>query len=1304
MKQAFVYKLGFCLLVFSLVLSSAIPFFQPGRADAAEVLTVEQAIAKGSGSATVEGYIVGYTKATNSYTFEPPFGGDTNIAIADSPDERSAEKIMPIQLPSSYRDQFGLIKKPENLGKKIEVTASIEAYFTVPGLKEVTAISYAEGESDPGEGEVPNPAPAGKKIYEIQGKSHASPFAGQTLAGVEGVVTHVVDANNFYMQDPEGDGDPDTADGLHVYKKAHGVKKGDYVSVNGEVKEWVLDGYAEKLKTDLAMTEINASDVFKLKENQPLPAPVKLGEDREIPTEVTDNDAFGTFDPEEDGIDFYESLEGMLISLDSPQVVAPQEYGEVPVIVEKAEGKAYTEFGTPLLTEENSNPERLHLSISDDFTAKAGDQFDGTVTGVVSYSYSNFKVLTDKETLPPLSERERTEDQVSFKKDEDKVTVASYNVENFSTKTPDEKVTRIADSFVTDLKAPDIIGLIEVQDNNGETNDGTTDASESFKKLVAKIKELGGPEYAFTDIAPVNNEDGGAPGGNIRVGYLYNPDRVKLAEAPKGSATEGTAIQDGDLTLNPGRIDPQNPIFEDTRKSLAAQFTFNGKNIFVINNHLNSKGGDEPIFGKNQPPNLESEAKRIKLAERIHAFVKDLLADDPAANVVVLGDQNDFQYSAPLQALKGGELTNLVETLPLNEQYSYTYQGNAQTLDHMLVSASLAEKAQFDIVNINSPYMEEHGRASDHDPLIAQLDLSQEPVNQELDLTIMHTNDTHAHLDDIPRRFTAVEEIREQSADSLLLDAGDVFSGTLYFNQYLGQADLEFMNKLGYDAMTFGNHEFDRDSKTLAAFVKKAAFPFVSANIDFTKDPELSGLAKNEIGTPGENGHIYPASIREVGGQQVGIIGLTTEDTEFLASPGENIVFENAAAKTKETIAALEEKGINKIIVLSHLGYYADQKLADEVEGIDVIVGGHTHTLLTEPEIAHPDSQPTVIVQAGEYGQYLGKLDVAFNPEGIVTKWNGELIDVTAQNEAGEYIYAENEWAKERLAELSGPLEEMKKEVVGSTSVTLDGERSNVRTKETNLGNLVTDAMLAKAKQSVNATIAMQNGGGIRASIDEGDITLGEVLTALPFGNTLVTVDLTGEQVLAALEHSVSKVEEEAGQFMQVSGVHFKYDPAMPAGERVFDVQVEEESNMTDLDLTKTYTVATNAFVADGGDGYTMFKEAKDAGEIHELLYVDYDVFTEYLAANSPVSPKAEGRIQTGTKSDEEEEPGVPGKPDKPGKPEKPGKPNKPGKPEKPGKPDKPGKPEKPGKPDKPGKPEKPGKPGKPEKPGKPAA
>ncbi|MFS0777761.1 5'-nucleotidase C-terminal domain-containing protein [Neobacillus sp. 3P2-tot-E-2] len=1200
--------------MFVMLIGMVIPY----RAQAAEPITVAQAIANNTGSATVVGYIVGYTTSGSggkaTYDFEAPFGADTNFAIADSPTERDATKILPVQLPTSFRPTFGLLTNPSIVGKQVYVTGSLEAYFSVPGIKSLTAMSF-DGTTPPPE-EPPVTGETGLKIHDIQGQSHTSPYKDKNVVDVPGVVTQVVDSSNFYMQAPNPDDNSNTSEGILVYKPTHNVAVGDNVTVSGLVKEWVLDGYAEKLQTDLAMTEINAQSgkVTKVSSGNELPSPLVIGKDVNPPTSVIDNDQFGTFDPAEDGIDFYESLEGMLVSIENPTVTGPQKFGEVPVITGKVDSKAYTKEGIPLLTKENQNPEKMLLQLDDrSFVTKAGDSYAGTVTGVVSYTFSNFKILTKAADLPELVESERTNEVTTIQKEEDKLSIAGYNIENFVA-TDTAKRDKLAKSMVENLGSPDIIGLVEVLDDSGETNNGIVKADANYKALSEAIQGFGGPTYAWTEIAPVDGEDGGVPGGNIRVGYLYNPDRVTLNEAPEGDATTGVAYENGSLTLNPGRIDPTNAAFNSSRKPLAAEFTFQGEEVIVINNHFNSKGGDEPLFGKNQPPYLESEAQRVQIATIVNNFVSDIKVKNEDANVVVLGDLNDFEFSAPLAALKGDDLTNLVETLPASERYTYNYQGNAQVLDHILVSNNLAEAAKLDIVNFNSPYMEEHGRASDHDALLAQLDLAVE--EGPFTLSVLHTNDTHAYVEQFPKLITAVNEMRSQKENSLLLNAGDVFSGTLYFRQYSGLADLYFMNQLGFDAMTLGNHEFDKDSATLANFIRQAKFPVVSSNVNMADDADLGPLFNTSIGGGNEQGEIFPAIIKEVDGEEVGIFGLTTEDTAFLANPGDNIGFENAVEKAIQTIEMLESQGVDKIIALSHLGYQPDLDLAEQVDGIDVIVGGHSHTKLDAPVVVEKE-EPTLIVQANEYLKYLGVLDVTFDKNGVIADYTGELKDVNT--------YTEDAAAKEKVAEYKAPLTELQKQVVGNTSVALNGVREDVRSKETNLGNLIADGMAAKANEFIPTYIAMQNGGGIRASIDQGDITLGEVLTVLPFGNNLVTLDLTGEEILAALEHSVSAPG--AGGFMQVSGLKFKYDQAKPVGDRVWHVEALTADGYEELQLDKIYRVATNAFTADGGDGYGMFKTAKDEGRISELYIVDFEVFTSYLEKVNPVSPVVEGRI-----------------------------------------------------------------------------
>ncbi|EOS57287.1 5'-nucleotidase C-terminal domain-containing protein [Paenibacillus barengoltzii] len=515
---------------------------------------------------------------------------------------------------------------------------------------------------------------------------------------------------------------------------------------------------------------------------------------------------------------------------------------------------------------------------------------------------------------------------------------------------------------------------------------------------------------------------------------------------------------------------------------------------------------------------------------------------------------------------------------------------------------------------------------------------------KDFELRVLHTNDTHAHLDNIARRVTAINTARNDH--TLLLDAGDVFSGTLYFNQFNGLADLYFMNELKYDAMTFGNHEFDKGPSTLAEFIKQAKFPFVSANLDFSADVDLKGLSHSELGKPGESGQIYPAVIKEVAGEKVGIIGLTTPETSVLSSPGPDIKFADEVESTQKQVDALEAEGINKIVVLSHLGYTVDQQLAEAVNGIDIIVGGHSHTVLNAPEVHHADEEPTLIVQTGEYNQNLGQLDVTFDSEGKLTAWKGELIALDAKDDAGNYVIKSDAAAEAKLKEYAAPLEELKKTVIGKTETDLDGERGSVRKQETNLGDLIADGMRSKVmsivkESNVKGYVTIQNGGGIRASIKAGDITLGDLLTTMPFGNNLTALKMTGEEIVAALENGVSGVENGEGRFPQVSGLRFYYDSTKPgeviddvtgektqSGQRIVKVQIQnDDGTYSDIDPKAYYIVATNSFMASGGDFYASMKQAKDAGRFYELNLVDYEVFHEYLDKVGTIKAATQGRI-----------------------------------------------------------------------------
>jgi 5'-nucleotidase len=511
----------------------------------------------------------------------------------------------------------------------------------------------------------------------------------------------------------------------------------------------------------------------------------------------------------------------------------------------------------------------------------------------------------------------------------------------------------------------------------------------------------------------------------------------------------------------------------------------------------------------------------------------------------------------------------------------------------------------------------------------AALALSAGVASADYSLTILHTNDFHARFEPISkydsgcseednlagecfggaaRLATAIAEARGRSNNALLVDGGDPFQGTLFYTYYKGQAAAEMMNTLGYAAMAVGNHEFDNGPEVLRRFVDTVDFPVLMANADLTAEPLLKDAVRKSV-------------IIEQGGERLGLIGLTPVDNPDLSSPGPNIVFTDPVGAVQAEVDALTDAGVNKIILLSHSGIEVDKRVAAETTGVDVIVGGHSHTLLSNTVDGAYGAYPmmvgsTAIVQAYAYGRYLGELNVTFDDAGVIAEATGEPVLLDA-------AVAEDAAMKARVGELAEPLDEIRNMVVAEAAAPIDGDRASCRTGECQMGNLVADAMLDRVRDQ-GIQIAISNGGGLRASIDAGDVTMGEVLTVLPFQNTLSTFQVSGQAVIDALENGVSQVEEVAGRFPQVAGLKFTWDPAAAPGSRVSDVMVAEGDGFVPIDPAATYGVVSNNFVRNGGDGYAMFVGAENAYDFGPDLA---DVTAEYLAGNAPYQPYTDGRI-----------------------------------------------------------------------------
>ena len=566
-------------------------------------------------------------------------------------------------------------------------------------------------------------------IGQIQGEAHESPYNGKKVK-VSNVVVTKTDRYGFYVQDLKADGNAKTSDAIYVVSKEK-VAVGDQLTIEGQIKE----GYMEELSvrpgqtfrkpTDsLTVTQLFASKVTK-NGTAALPAPVNISE--RMPKDIVDNTPTA-YDPEHDALDYWESLEGMLTTVKKPRVLGPQYRGDIYLLPAGYQALPLNNIGGVNLRPNVQNTATIPVYVGNKYIAKAKDYFNEDVSGVVTYRSKVFKL--EPTQLPALQDGGLQREVSKLYPSEDKLTIASYNIENFSAnnatgETPDAKVEKIAKSFINEIHSPDIITLIEVQDNNGSVNDGTVSGVQSGEKLAAKIKQLGGKEYKYVEVAPVDGADGGKPGSNIRVAFLYNPQRVKIVKREAGSSTEAAAFKDGHLVKNPARIDPTNPTFTKVRKSLAAEFEFKGEHIVVIANHLKSKLGDDAVYGSKQPAVQNTLAQRIEQGKLLNAFVKEGLKQNPNLKFVLTGDFNDFEFSETAKAVAGNELVNMMLNHDAADRYSYFYRGSNQSLDNIFVSKNIADKTVFSPVHINASFMEEHGRASDHDPVIAQLDFSQ---------------------------------------------------------------------------------------------------------------------------------------------------------------------------------------------------------------------------------------------------------------------------------------------------------------------------------------------------------------------------------------------------------------------------------------------------------------------------------------------------------------------------------------------------------------------------------------------------
>ncbi len=515
---------------------------------------------------------------------------------------------------------------------------------------------------------------------------------------------------------------------------------------------------------------------------------------------------------------------------------------------------------------------------------------------------------------------------------------------------------------------------------------------------------------------------------------------------------------------------------------------------------------------------------------------------------------------------------------------------------------------------------------------ISALALSATAATADYSLHIIHINDLHSRIEPInkydstcgaddnaegkcfggvARVATKIAELREKLAGEnvIVLDAGDQYQGSLMYTTYKGDAEIEFMEAIGFDAMAVGNHEFDDGDEGLAKLADGVSFPVISGNIDVSSSNVLAGKIKNHV-------------VLTVGGEKIGIISALAVDTTETSSPSDAVIFTDEIESLTNDVEALTSEGVTKIVALTHVGLPKDLEIAAAVPGLDAVVGGHSHSLLSNTSERALGPYPTMVggvpvVQAYAYSKYVGHLVLNFDDAGNVTAATGDTIVLDGS-------VAEDPAIKARVAEMADPIEEMKQRVVASAAAVIEGDRGVCRVQECQMGNLVADAMLDRVK-SQGVTISIANAGGLRASIDSGEVTMGEVLTVLPFQNTLSTFEVTGQTIIDALENGVSQVEEVKGRFPQVAGMKFSWDIKVAAGEgRISDVMVATDDGFAPIDPAAMYGVVSNNYVRGGGDGYKMFRDAKNAYDYGPDLA---DVLAEYMAKSGAYEPYLDGRI-----------------------------------------------------------------------------
>lgn len=1042
--------------------------------------------------------------------------------------------------------------------------------FTVNLSNATGGVSIADGQ---GVGTIVNDDSTITRIHTIQGAQHSSPLVGQSVT-IQGIVT-AVDSNGFYIQESDATADANVATSEGIFVFTSGAPNamavvGNELRLTGTVSEFFPGGASTG---NLSTTELVSTSAYQLvSTGNALPAATVIGNGgRALPTANIQDDTpySGTdtanFDPANDGMDFYESLEGMLVTVHAPKAVAgTTEFSEIWTVADNgANATGLSANGTIVINEATSgglnvtnsgpgsdfNPERIQIDVDTGVTpgatvplVNAGAVLND-VTGVIDYDFGNYQIVPTHQLSVATASTLQAE-VTTIAGNADTLTIASYNTLNLDINdspgetqadqdVADGRFAAIAQQIINNLGSPDIIGLQEIQDNSGGTDDGTVSADQVLQALVDAIVAAGGPTYSFIDNTLIsNNANGGQPGANIRNTYLYNDSRVDLVP---GSVTTTTNAQTD---------------FAGSRLPLVATFSFNGEDVTLINNHFSSKGGSTPLYGTTQLSVNGSADQRLVQAQNVADYVTSLGAQ---AKVVVLGDLNEFSGEESLAPLTAAGLVDMDATLPQSEQYSYIFDGNAQVLDHVMLSSNLTSGSGFDIVHVNPEFAFTSSTASDHDPSVVSLNLPAAPQFFTLQLLAFMDQEGGGQTANTAYRLAGmVQGFENQIANTLVVSGGDTFlpgpfnsagadpslSAVLGYSTAPGRPDVAILNAIGIDAAAIGNHEFDLTSSGLASAMTFAAYPYLSANLNTSADSALNSKYVNTIANAGLEttaslaGKIAPSAVTNVGGENIGIVGLSPQNLKLLSSPTGSVINGSpngeinaavAAAHVQAAVNDLIAQGVNKIILTTDSNSVAfDTQVAQLVHGIDIVIAGGSHNqsgdandvLLPGDTFTQPfplattdaDGNTVLIISSDDEYKYLDRLVVDFDANGVINP--ASLNDVVNGAYAATDVNVAAAWgvseanlattayaAGTKAAKVKSITDAIDTivttkdgNVFGYSDVYLEGDRLQVRYQETNLGDLTADANAATARAALGlsdtvAVVSIKNGGGVRASI-----------------------------------------------------------------------------------------------------------------------------------------------------------------------------------------------------------------------------